>query len=98
MPAYTMRYPLLAVCIAGCASGGASQSVSDAPPGVTADAKEFRDGSTVDPLPDAHPDAAPDAHPDAHPIDAGAMLPDACVVQVTELLGNPAFDLNPMGS
>ncbi|MCX5741813.1 MAG: hypothetical protein NT062_04850 [Proteobacteria bacterium] len=70
--------------ITGCASGASRQQ----PAGV--DAAPVPDAPPVIVVDAADVDAAP------HPIDA--FVPqDACVPQVTELLANPAFDLDPQG-
>ncbi len=92
-----MRRVLAVVVFAGCAQGGASAPgdsnngqidaplAGDAPPMV--DAAPMTDAT---PMVDATPmiDAAP-------MIDAPPPPPDACVPMVTELLGNPAFDVSP---
>ena len=83
---------LLALAVAGCASGSA-QGVPDASQGHPADAKIYLDSANVEPTPDAPPDAArPIDAPPPPPPDAG------CTPHTTELLGNPAFDLAPMGT
>jgi hypothetical protein len=92
-----MKLGLAVVAIAGCASGGNGLQ-SDAAGGGGGDAKQWRD-SQIEPGIDA-PVVHPDAHPDARPLDArplDAALPDACVPVTTELLGNPVFDLAPLG-
>lgn len=87
-----MKWVFLVASLAGCASGQMNGGVSDADPSVPGiDAKEYLDGS-IEGHPDARPDARPDAPPDARP-DAP---PDAyvCTTHVTQLLGNPTFDLS----
>jgi len=101
-----MRAVLFAVLVAGCASGGHAFGTDDGSVGGGSDAKEFLDGQieVADGMIDARPidaaiDAPPDAPPDARPIDAAIDAPpDACIPQQTELLANPAFDLEPMGT
>lgn len=94
-----MKRALSAILLAGCASGTTPLAQSDAPLGGGDDAKVWLDGHAQDP--DApvdaeqHIDARVDAPPDARPIDAP---PDACVPQTTELLANPVFDLDPVGT
>jgi len=85
---------MLAALCAGCASGSASQGISDGPIQTGGpDAKQYRDSSTVEPPPYAAIDAP-------RPIDAAPPPPDAaaCVPHTTQLLGNPAFDLTPVGT
>ena len=85
-----MRFGLVAVALAGCASAGKSGASSDAPPVVTPDAHEFFDGNI---------EVIPDAPPDARIVMTDAASPDAaCVPVATELLANPAFDLTPVGT
>jgi hypothetical protein len=79
-----MKRVFLVASLAGCASGQTNAGPSDADtsqPGI--DAKEYLDGSI-----EGHPDARPDAPPDARPLDAYV-----CTTHVTQLLGNPTFDL-----
>jgi hypothetical protein len=107
-----MKRCVLAVLVAGCASGG-NAAQSDAPFGGQ-DAPPVHQDS-INEIPDApidaapHPDAPIDAapHPDAPPIDAPPPIDaappvdapiDACVPIQTELLQNPVFDLSPVGT
>ena len=87
-----MRYGLVAVALAGCASAGKSGASTDAPPVVTPDAHEFFDSGNIEVVPDAAPDAR------VVMTDAAPPPPDACVPVATELLANPAFDLSPLGT
>lgn len=90
---FMMRYGLVAVALAGCASAGKSGASTDAPPVVTPDAHEFFDAGNNEVIPDAPPDAR------IVMTDAGPPPPDAaCVPVATELLANPAFDLTPVGT
>jgi hypothetical protein len=108
-----MKRCVLAVLVAGCASGS-NATQSDALTGGGHDAPVHVD-SDINELPDApidaepHIDAAIDAmpHPDAPPVDAPPPIDaappvdapiDACVPVVTELLANPALDLSPAGT
>jgi hypothetical protein len=87
-----MRSSLALALLAGCASAS-SQGVTDSPAGPSADAKIYLDSSNVEQPPDAAIDAP-------RPIDAAPPMPDAaaCTPHTTQLLGNPAFDLSPMGT
>ncbi len=83
-----MKRVFLVASLAGCASGQTNAGMSDADPSVPGiDAKVYLDGS-IEGHPDARPDAPPDAPPDARPLDAYQ-----CTTHVTQLLGNPTFDL-----
>ena len=85
-----MRTTVVALAVAGCASGQ-NYGPADAPAAQSPDAKVFRDGQIEPQL-----DAPPQMHDAAVvPIDAP---PDACVPVVTELLANPVFDLTPPGT
>jgi hypothetical protein len=89
-----MKRVLAIVVVCGCASGKGS-ATTDADVGHPVDAKQFLDGQI-----EQNPDAAlphPDAMVDARPLDAFVFL-DACVPQVTELLVNPVFELQPVGT
>jgi hypothetical protein len=108
-----MKRCVLAVLVAGCASGS-NAAQSDAPFGGQ-DAPPAHDDGDINEIPDAsidaapHPDAPIDAapHPDAPPIDAPPPIDaappvdapiDACVPITTEVLANPVFDLTPAGT
>src|SRR5690242_9459980 len=97
-----MKRCVLAVLVAGCASGS-NAAQSDAPFGGQ-DAPPVHDDG-INEIPDAPPDAAP--HPDAPPVDAPPPLDapppidapiGACVPITAGLLANPVFDLSPVGT
>ncbi len=90
-----MKFAVLLVAAAGCASGSSALGQDDANPVV--DAKQVDAPKAVDafvppidtpPPIDAMIDAAPDAAPDAF----------VCVPMTTQLLANPSLDLTPMGT
>jgi hypothetical protein len=93
-----MKFAVLLVAAAGCASGGstalgqddaslpADGSEIDAPKGI--DAQGIDTPPPIDAMVDAMPDAVPDAAPDAF----------VCIPMTNQLLANPAFDLTPMGT
>ncbi len=96
-----MKFCVLLLAAAGCASGSsalgqddanlpADSSQIDAPKGV--DATPIDSPPPIDAMVDAMPDAVPDAIPDA--------APDAfvCIPMTTQLLANPFFDLTPKGT
>jgi hypothetical protein len=91
-----MKFCVLLLAAAGCASGSSALGQDDANPaldGSEIDAATAIDATPIDAPPpiDAMVDAPPDATPDAAP-------PDACVPVVTQLLANPVLDLTPMGT
>ena len=92
-----MKFVVLLVAAAGCASGGSSalgQDDANVPDSPVVDAPKGTDATTIDTPPpidamvDAMPDAVPDAPPDAF----------VCVPVTTQLLASPSFDLTPIGT
>lgn len=85
-----MKFAVVLLTVAGCASGSSALGQDDAnnPPPV--DAPKAVDAKPVDTPPpiDAPADAAPDAPPDAF----------VCTPMTTQLLANPSFDLTPQGT
>lgn len=86
-----MKFAVVFLAVAGCASGGSSTlGQDDANPNPPVDAPKSVDATTVDTPPpiDAPADAAPDAPPDAF----------VCTPVTTQILANPSFDLTPQGT
>lgn len=84
-----MKYGVLFLAVAGCASGSSALGQDDA--SITpVDAPKGVDAKPIDTPPpiDAPADAAPDAPPDAF----------VCTPVTTQLLANPVFDLTPQGT
>lgn len=93
-----MKFCVLLLAAAGCASGSSAlgqgdanlpvdSSHTDAPKAIDAFVPPI-DTPPIDAMIDAMPDAMPDAPPDAF----------VCTPMTTQLLANPSFDLTPIGT